>query len=715
MSTITMIVPFLFFYCVYVVCAQQYEGCFQNSFTDSDLSLRINLKYVNTSAECIEKCRSQYYIFAGLMNGQQCYCLSKFGRNGPSDRCFPCATDSSNFCGSHEAMSVYSTGQQGPSPPRGIQVTRDDIDALIITWLPPDMPNGNIISYTIRAVAVQTYATNPLSPIESQIQGGASNTTTLRNLQPGTKYNISITASNTQGSSDLAYITEWTSIGPPEKPVVPKILERKDNSIIVALTKGRSENGPITAYQVVVVQAGTIPPTDSDVEYADYKSAVNQGLSYYVTAQFDPSDFNIYKEFTVGDGKIIGSYHNAPLKDYFTSAQIGLVVISRVKLEIQRSYSDLANAFKYKETGASNRMDSTILVLCIAITLLSILLAVSILVYFVLRRRHERFNMRKLPEQQELTLQGPVHEVDNMAYIPEDMPERVNHYQELKKKVWAIPRNALSIDNFTVRRGRFGTVHTGTVTKDDESCLVTVHTIADGALKGSDKRHMLRELDVCIRAGSMKYLAGLVGTCETPDTLYVVLEMPLQILKSRLLGSRSGDMFPTDRILSISSSVAAALQYLASHKIVHTQLCARSVGLSADWAPKLMGHGIARYALEDVKYTRWTAIECFDNQKKQQSSVIWAFGVLLWEIFSMGGTPYSNLTLDSEVEDAIMQGVRLPQLSDVPDPIYEVMSSCWRNDPEERPTFNELTRLDTLSICPITAITEPYLPELELN
>lgn len=554
------------------------------------------------------------------------------------------------------------------------------------------MPNGNIIFYTIRAAVVETFATIPLSPIESQIQGGASNTTILRGLQPGTKYNISITASNTQGSSDLAYITEWTSIGPPEKPATPKILEQKDNSIIVELTEGRSENGPITAYQVVVVQVGTIPPTGPDVEYTDYKSALNQGLSYYVTAQFDLSDFHRYKKFTVGDGTIIGSYYNAPLENYFASAQIGFVVISRVNLEIQHSYSDLTSTLKYEETD-SNQNDVTIVVLCIAITLLSILLVASILLYFVLRRRHERFNTRKLPEQQELTLQGPVHEVDNMAYIPEDMPERVNHYQELKKKVWTIPRNALSIDNFTVRRGRFGTVHTGTVAKDDGSCLVTVHTIADGALKGSDKRHMLRELDVCIRAGSMKYLAGLVGTCETPDTLYVVLEMPLQILKSRLLGSRSGDTFPMDRILSISSSIAAALQYLASHKIVHTQLCARSVGLSADWTPKLMGHGIAKYALEDVKYARWTAIECFDNQKKHQSGVIWAFGVLLWEIFSMGGTPYSNLTLDSEVEDAIMRGVRLPQLLDVPDPIYEVMSSCWRNDPEERPTFNELTRL----------------------
>jgi len=669
------------------------------------------------------------------MNGQQCYCMSKFGENGPSNSCtVPCVSDGDNYCGSYEAMSVYTTGQQGmvcgdtnslrnfyyaayyalnseisnileyiekkniyvffigPSPPRRVMITEKKKDALRITWQLPDIPNGNVTSYSIRADVLETHSSNILPSIESQIQGSASNMTILRGLQPGSKYNISIIASNTQGQSDPAHTTAWTLIGPPDKPAMPEILEQGDSTITVKLTEGHSEYGPISAYQVVVVQSDLIPPIDA--EYLSYDKASQQGLNYYVTAQFNPSDFHKYKKFIVGDGKMIGGYYNAPLKDQYVSAQIGLAIISQAATDIQRSYSDLANnVFSHNYGTTATTMDSTALVLCIAITLLSILLAILILVYFVLRRRHERFHMQKLPEQQELTLQGPVYEVDNMGYIPEDIPERVNHYQELKKKVWSIPRNALSVDTHIIRRGRFGSVHTGTVLKDDGSCPVIVHTIADGALKGSDKRYMLRELDVCIRAGSMKYLAGLMGTCETTDILYVVLELPPQILKNRLLGVRSGDVFPIDRILSISSSIAIALQYLESHKIIHSRLCARSVGLSSDWTPKLMGHGISKYALEDIKYARWTAIECFDNQKNHQSGVIWAFGVLLWEMFSMGGTPYSNLTLDSEVEDAVTRGVRLPQLLDVTDPIYEVMSSCWRDDPEERPTFDELTRL----------------------
>lgn len=59
----------------------------------------------------------------------------------------------------------------------------------------------------------------------------------------------------------------------------------------------------------------------------------------------------------------------------------------------------------------------------------------------------------------------------------------------------------------------------------------------------------------------------------------------------------------------------------------------------------------------------------------------------------MGGTPYNHLEMDSDVEDSINSGQRLHQLRDVPDPVYEVMSSCWLVDPLERPTFDELVRL----------------------
>ncbi|KAF3422000.1 hypothetical protein E2986_02832 [Frieseomelitta varia] len=709
-----MIILFLLLHFCDHVLSQKYEGCFQSSASDPDLSVLI-LNHANAPVECIKECRSRYYMFAGLMNGQQCFCGSSYGRKGVSNSCtFHCITDQNSYCGSQDAISIYSTGQTGPSPPRSVQIIHSGFNNFQITWEPPDISNGNITSYTLKAVVVKTFASNLLPAIESQIQGGASNNTILQGLQPGTKYNVSIIATNTHAESEPTYVSGWTLIGPPNKPIMPKVIEQTHTTVTVLLLEGSSEYGPVSAYQIFVSQSGIIPPSGPNVSYYNYETSMQQGLGYYITGEFESSEFYKYMKFTVGDGKMIGAYYNAPLNTQIMP-QIGLTVISKFQRQVQYAYSDLINKLTNYNENRNENVNSMTIILCVAIGLLGTLLVASIVLYFILRQRHKKFRMRKLPEQQELTLQGPLYEVDNLAYIPEDVPERINHYQELKKKVWIIPQSSLTINDTIIRRGRFGTVHTGVIQKNDKPCAVTIHSIADKLLKISDKRHMLRELDICIKASPMKYLADLVGTCETHDTLYVVLELPPQTLKNCLLAARSGNIFPVEQILPIGSMIASALQHLENYKIVHEYLCARSVGISTEWTPKLMGHGISKYALEDIKYIRWTSIECLGNKRKHQPAVVWAFGVFLWEMLSMGGTPYSNLSLDSEVEEAIEQGVRLPQLPDTPDPLYEVMLSCWNVESQERPTFAELIRLETLSICPVTAITEPYIPELELN
>ncbi|XP_051174115.1 putative inactive tyrosine-protein kinase Wsck [Leptopilina boulardi] len=703
-----------------VLLGIEYLGCYESSSNDPELNVPSS-KDFGSPEGCIDECRSHYFMFAGLMAGHKCYCGSAFGKKGLSENCtMPCSStqNDTNMCGSFNAMSIYATGRKGPSPPRRIDIYHDQPRSLRVTWQPPDNPNGNLTSYTLRAEVIKTYATTPLPPIEIKVEGGFSNTTVFQGLQPGTEYNISIVAHNVNGVSDPVFNTDRTLIGPPNKPETPRILEKFANTMIVEISRGSSENGPITFYQIVVVLPGIFPPTGNDIAYPSYHQThgKDDDLGYYVTAEFDDFDFPRYSKFTVGNGKTIGGYYNSPF-ELNTTPQIGLVIVSRNRDSVQYSYSDLTKSFPdHKKLTPISPTNVTAIILWIAIVILSSLLLISIVLYFVLKRKHRRQDrMHKLPEQQELTLQGPLYEVDNMAYIPEDMPEQTNHYQDLKLKIWTIPRNFLNFDNVPLRRSRFGTIHWGQVQKDGITISSSVHKISDTSLKKSEKRQMLRELDICIKGGSMKFLAGLIGTCETSDTLFIAIEMPSQTLKNKLLASRSGEIFPSEKILKIGSSIAAALRHLENNKIIHNQLCARSIGIASDWTPKVMGHGIGKYALEDFKYARWTAIECFSNQKKHQAGVVWAFGVLLWEMLSMGGTPYSNLQLDSDVEEALERGVRLEQLRDTPDPVYEVMLSCWSNDEHERPTFDELIRLDTLSLCPITTVTEPYLPELELN
>jgi serine/threonine protein kinase len=75
-------------------------------------------------------------------------------------------------------------------------------------------------------------------------------------------------------------------------------------------------------------------------------------------------------------------------------------------------------------------------------------------------------------------------------------------------------------------------------------------------------------------------------------------------------------------------------------------------------------------------------------------SDVWAFGVLMWEVFSLGQLPYLGLSNEEAIE-AVRSGQTMSRPNEFcPDDVYEVMLSCWSKHSDKRPTFNEI--LDNL-------------------
>ena len=89
-------------------------------------------------------------------------------------------------------------------------------------------------------------------------------------------------------------------------------------------------------------------------------------------------------------------------------------------------------------------------------------------------------------------------------------------------------------------------------------------------------------------------------------------------------------------------------------------------------------------ALESVFDNIWTA-----------KSDVWSFGIVLWEIFTLGAFPYPGLTA-LETTEKIRIGYRMDKPARCPDQISEVMSDCWSADPNDRPAFDKVKlRLET--------------------
>lgn len=68
---------------------------------------------------------------------------------------------------------------------------------------------------------------------------------------------------------------------------------------------------------------------------------------------------------------------------------------------------------------------------------------------------------------------------------------------------------------------------------------------------------------------------------------------------------------------------------------------------------------------------------------------VWSYGILAWEIYSLGASPYCGMS-NSRARELIDTGYRLPAPEKVPDTVYQLMLQCWEYNPDKRPTFQEI-------------------------
>ncbi|XP_022800130.1 tyrosine-protein kinase receptor Tie-1-like [Stylophora pistillata] len=71
-------------------------------------------------------------------------------------------------------------------------------------------------------------------------------------------------------------------------------------------------------------------------------------------------------------------------------------------------------------------------------------------------------------------------------------------------------------------------------------------------------------------------------------------------------------------------------------------------------------------------------------------SDVWSFGVVLWEIVTLGKRPYAGVTGIVELYTTLLDGFRLEKPPHCSEIMYDIMLQCWQETPEDRPTFKDL-------------------------
>jgi len=124
---------------------------------------------------------------------------------------------------------------------------------------------------------------------------------------------------------------------------------------------------------------------------------------------------------------------------------------------------------------------------------------------------------------------------------------------------------------------------------------------------------------------------------------------------------------------------ASGMEYLESKQCIHRDLAARNCLVGDTNIVKISDFGMSReeeeYIVSDgLKQIpiKWTAPEALNYGKYTSLCDVWSFGVLAWEIFSKGGTPYQGMT-NTRARELIDSGYRMPAPDGTPDEVYQLM------------------------------------------
>ncbi|XP_061642956.1 macrophage colony-stimulating factor 1 receptor isoform X2 [Phyllopteryx taeniolatus] len=157
-----------------------------------------------------------------------------------------------------------------------------------------------------------------------------------------------------------------------------------------------------------------------------------------------------------------------------------------------------------------------------------------------------------------------------------------------------------------------------------------------------------------------------------------------------------------DDMLRFSYQVAQGLDFLAAKNCIHRDVAARNILLTDHRVAKICDFGLARDIMSDTNYVvkgnarlpvKWMAPESIFDCVYTVQSDVWSYGILLWEIFSLGKSPYPSMAVDSSFYKMVKRGYQMCQPDFAPPEIYDIMKMCWNLEPTERPTFSKISQM----------------------
>lgn len=301
---------------------------------------------------------------------------------------------------------------------------------------------------------------------------------------------------------------------------------------------------------------------------------------------------------------------------------------------------------------------------------------------------------------------------------------------------WEVDRESVKLIR-EVGKGSFGLVYEGAVSLDEiDTPPFTLHPelFADAAetnnIVDADDKSSARTLRCAVKtvgeaatpferyeflheAGHMKkfacsHIVSLLGVVSKGQPVLVLMEYMARgdlrtWLRTRRPTVEEPDTQPPTmrQVLKMAAEIADGMMYLAVHKFVHRDLAARNCLVAEDLTVKLGDFGMTRDIYQDDYYrksgrgmlpVRWMAPESLCDGVYTSKSDVWSFGVVLWEMATLGAQPYQGLSNEQTLTFVRDKGI-MGKPEGCPEQLFDLMQMCWRYLPADRPSFARIIEM----------------------
>ncbi|XP_029966560.1 tyrosine-protein kinase Blk-like [Salarias fasciatus] len=255
---------------------------------------------------------------------------------------------------------------------------------------------------------------------------------------------------------------------------------------------------------------------------------------------------------------------------------------------------------------------------------------------------------------------------------------------------WEIPRETLKMVK-KLGAGQFGEVWMGYYKNTKK---VAIKTLKEGTMA---PEAFLQEANLMKQLQHERLVR--LHAVVTKEPILIVTEFMVNGCLLDFLKTDEGRKQTLRKLIDMSAQIAEGMAYIEKKNYIHRDLRAANILVSETLHCKIADFGLARIieseytAQEGAKFPiKWTAPEAINFGTFSIKSDVWSFGILLTEVVTYGRIPYPGMT-NPEVIRSLDRSYRMPSPDGCPEELYEIMLNCWKEKPEERPTFDFLQNI----------------------